>query len=96
MAFGIEQPAFDERSIEKLWRHGVQSDEEVFQLLEERPRALRQRNGRYRVIGPTRGGRLLTVIFDPPDDTGAAYVVTGWWSDEEEAAWYAKPGGAPE
>lgn len=88
----INGPRFDESSEDKLWEHGL-ALEAIFQLFEEAPKMWRQRNGRYRVIGPDRSGRLITAVVEAPDEAGTMYVVTGWTSDKEEASLYRKPGG---
>lgn len=48
---------------------------------------------RMKMIGPNRGGRLLTFILDVPDAYGFSHVVTGWNADAEEQARYQQPGG---
>lgn len=73
---------FSETTIAKLAAHGV-TPEEVRQLTEgdrivirnPRPRV----EGSILMIGPTRGGRVLTVVLNPePADEGSWHVRTAW------------------
>ncbi len=92
MAPFISEPVFDDHSEGELAEHGL-TIEQVIQILEEKPKFFRQKNGRIRAVGPDRSGRMLSVIFEDPTDRGSAYVVTGWPSDKEEIARYGHPGG---
>ncbi len=73
---------FSETTIAKLAIHGI-TPEEVRQLTEgnrlvirnPRPRV----DGSVLMIGPTRGGRVLTVVLNPePADAGSWHVRTAW------------------
>lgn len=46
------------------------------------------------MIGRTRGGRLLTVVYALPDDGGVSgYIITAWPSKPGEATRYSSLGG---
>ena len=45
------------------------------------------------MIGPDRGGRLLSFILELPGRDDVSHVVTGWESDQDERTRYARPGG---
>jgi len=52
------------------------------------------KKGRSLVFGPTRAGRMLTVVLDPTEAAGVYYVVTARPASRRERAIYAsdKPG----
>lgn len=73
---------FTQRTVEKLAAHAI-APEEVRQINEgdrivirnPRPRV----EGSVLMIGPTHGGRVLTIVLNPePVDPGAWHVRTGW------------------
>lgn len=73
---------FSEATIEKLAAHAI-GPEEVRQvsngdrvvIANPRPRV----EGSVLMIGPTHGGRVLTVVLNPkPRDAGAWHVRTAW------------------
>lgn len=73
---------FSEATIVKLADHGI-TPEEVRQVSDgdrivignPRPRVV----GSVLMIGPTHGGRILTVVLNPePLDVGAWHVRTAW------------------
>jgi hypothetical protein len=88
----VTEPRFDENSEEELWAHGL-TIEHVFQLIEESPKFFQQRNGRVRIVGPDRSGRLITAIIEYPNTRGSAYVITGWVADTDERTRYGRLGG---
>lgn len=53
----------------------------------------RRQPERMKMIGPDRGGRLLTFILELPGVDGQSHVVTGWESDRDEQTRYHQPGG---
>ena len=55
----------------------------------------RSQPARLIMIGPDRGGRLLTFVLDLPDDERVSQVVTGWEADEADRSSYAQGGGIP-
>ena len=73
---------------DKLWGHAVDVSE-VLEVLWGAPRFFRsQAEDRLRMIGPTSGGRLLTVVIEATDLAGVWDVVTGWQSSKGEgSAW---------
>ena len=56
-------------------------------------RGVRRAPRRILMIGPDRGGRLLSFILELPGRDDVSHVVTGWESDEDERTRYARPGG---
>lgn len=79
---------------EKLARRGIQTDE-----VEQLPAngAVYMRNPRPRVrgsrfmIGPTDGGRLLTVVIVPDEfDDGTWFAKTAWESSRHERTIYLR------
>lgn len=73
---------FSETTVEKLAGHAI-NPEEVRQVNDgdrivirnPRPRVV----GSVLMVGPTHGGRILTVVLNPePADPGAWHVRTGW------------------
>ncbi len=48
--------------------------------------------GRHKIVGPDKGGRLLTFIVKFAGDD--AVVITGWPADSEERTLYSRRGGA--
>ena len=55
----------------------------------------RSQPARLIMVGPDRGGRLLTFVLDLPDDERVSQVVTGWEADEADGSSYAQGGGLP-
>ena len=53
----------------------------------------RRQPERMKMVGPDRGGRLLTFILELPGIDGQSHVVTGWVSDPDEQTRYHHPGG---
>ena len=41
-----------------------------------------------RVVGPTAGGRLITVVLDPSEQSDTWRPVTGWEATEDEREYY--------
>jgi uncharacterized DUF497 family protein len=84
--------SFSERTVAKLASHGI-TPEEVRQVNDgdrivirnPRPRV----EGSALVIGPTHGGRILTVVLNPePADAGAWQVRTGWEASSAQISRY--------
>jgi hypothetical protein len=79
---------------EKLARRGVQTDE-VEQLPANGAVFVRNPHPRVRgsrfMIGPTDGGRLLTVVIVPNEsDDGTWFAKTAWESSRRERATYLR------
>lgn len=85
MHYDIDSLIFDEHNEEEMWRHRVRAIE-VDQVLSNRPKFYRNRKGRSStviMVGPTDGGRMLTVPLAPTP-------VDGLW--RPATAWDSKPG----
>jgi len=85
---------FSESTVAKLDAHGI-TPEEVRQVSDgdrvvisnPRPRV----EGSVLMIGPTHGGRILTVVLNPePVDTGAWHVRTAWESSAAQITRYRR------
>jgi len=83
-----------ETTVEKLASHHI-SPEEVRQvsdgdrivLRNPRPRV----EGSVLMIGPTHGGRMLTVVLNPdPADDGAWHVRTAWQASDAQVGRYRR------
>ncbi len=83
---------FSETTIDKLARHAI-TPEEVRQVSDSdrivirnpRPRV----DGSVLMIGPTYGGRILTVVLNPDSlDDGAWHVATAWPASTAQANRY--------
>ena len=77
---------WDAWSEEHIARHGIEWDE-VEQVARNAPYFTRGRDGTYRVIGQTDGGRFETVVVAPRPD-GRFYVVTARDADDGERRVY--------
>lgn len=85
---------FSEPTVAKLARHAI-TPEEVRQVSDgdrivirnPRPRV----KGSVLMIGPTHGGRILTVVLNPePVDSGAWHVRTAWEASPAQAGRYRR------
>jgi len=74
-------------------RHQV-TREEVEEVCQARPIVQEGYGGRSLVIGPTRSGRMLTIVLDPEGE-GIYYPVTARPASRRERAIY-EPGGGGE
>ena len=45
------------------------------------------------MVGPDRGGRMLTFVLEHPEPDRVSQVVTGWISDAADISGYAQGGG---
>ncbi len=49
---------------------------------------------RLKMIGPNRGGRMVTLIIEYPDQDNYSTIVTGYWSSNgEQAEYHQRKGG---
>jgi len=94
-------------TVDKLWEHGVTLDDafdvEEFapELFPQKARLILRANGalyqqpaRLKMVGPNRGGRLVTLIIEYPDSKNFSTIVTGYWSsDAERGAYHQRRGG---
>ncbi len=79
---------WDDWNEEHIARHNV-TPIEVAEVTANRPFTTRGRKDRYRVIGQTGAGRLLTVIVAPRDG-GETYVLTARDATREERRAYQR------
>lgn len=85
---------FSETTIDKLAGHAITpeevrqvSDNERIVLRNPRPRV----DGSVLMIGPTDGGRILTVVLNPDAlDSGAWHVRTAWQASTAQANRYRR------
>ena len=87
---------FSETTLAKLASHAIITPEEVRQV-NDGDRSIVIRNPRPRfegsvlMIGPTHGGRILTVVLDPePIDSGAWHVRTAWEASPAQVSRYRR------
>ena len=83
---------FDEWNLEKLGRRSI-SDREVRQVLDNDPvflRNKREHRAEILMVGPTLGGRFLTVPLARTEAPDIWRPATGWESDQDEVAKYRK------
>ena len=83
---------FDDANTDKLHSHGV-TVREARQVLLNAPRFLRNRSeggAPFVLIGPTFGGRFITLPIDPTDERGVWRPRTGYPSRANERARYDK------
>ncbi len=68
--------------------HGIEPDEaeEVFAA---RPLFRRTKRGHHAAFGPTRGGRLLVLVFERKA-SGVVRVITGWDMRTSERRYYQR------
>jgi uncharacterized DUF497 family protein len=66
---------WDQASIDHIARHGVEPDE-VEDVVFGQSHQNRARDGRYRFVGQTSGGRYLAVFVEPESESGVFYVLT--------------------
>lgn len=82
----IDDLEFDEWNEAEMAQHQV-SVREVLQVLDNAPRFFRNKKGHaatLRMIGPTFGGRYLTVPLQPTSRPGVWRPATAWDSSEAE------------
>lgn len=90
MALKIYELEFDEFNEDELAQHGVRAVD-VRQVLDNEPVVLPNKKGRaadWIMIGPTYGGRFLTVPIASLSVEGMWRPVTAWNSEPEEIAKY--------
>jgi len=82
----VRRLRFNEWNIDHIARHDV-TPEEVEEVCQGKPAFSATYNDRLRVIGPTRAGRMLTVILAPEDDD-TYYPVTARPASRKERRRY--------
>lgn len=90
MPWRVYDLEFDDDNTEELARHSV-SIEEAFQVLDGRPRFFRNKRPHATaviMVGPTSGGRLLTLPLAETPVAGLWRPASGWDSSPGERARY--------
>ncbi len=81
-------------ALDHLWDHGLYP-EDAFEVFEEgsfKNFPDGGHDGRRKIVGADKSGRLLTIVIEPQAEK--AVIITGWPSDAEERALYSRPGGS--
>ena len=75
---------------DKLRQHGITRDEVESMIARDEWAAMAHpaHSDQTRVIGPTRVGRLITIVMEPLEGYGHWRPVTGWQSTADETAYY--------
>ena len=86
----IRELTWEEHNVEKLAQHGIRpvEVEEVVARDDWVPIAHGHARDQARIIGPTYGQRLLTVVLEMTDEPGVWRPITGWESSSVEVAYY--------
>ena len=85
----IRRLSWDPGNVAHIARHEV-TPEEVEEACQGEPVVQVGKQGRLLVFGPTRSGRMLTVILDPQSEgAGAYYPVTARPTSRRERTIYA-------
>lgn len=90
MRIRVYELQVDDWNAEEAGRHGV-SEAEIRQVLDEDPIFLPNKKGHRAplvMIGPTAGGRFLTIPLGPIDAEGVWRPATAWDSSKGERARY--------
>ena len=90
MAERVFDLEIDEWNETEMWRHRV-TTREVRQVLDEEPRFFRnvgEHDAELLMVGPTFGGRLLTVPLARTAVVGVWRPASAWDADAEERAKY--------
>jgi len=85
----VRRLIWDTWNIAHIARHNVTPDE-VEEVCHGRPVTSSTYKGRIRVVGPTRSGRMLTVILAPTTRTGVYYPITARPADRKERRGYSQ------
>lgn len=88
----IRRLIWDEWNIAHIARHNV-TPEEVEQVCHIDPVVQRGKKGRLLIFGPTKKGRMLTVILDPEVENGVYYPVTAYKASKKLIKIYLKEKG---
>jgi hypothetical protein len=97
MPVRVAELEFDEWNEAEFERHGVR-EREIRQVLDDAPaffRNKRPHTAQLVMIGPTLGGRLLTVPLAPTARDGVWRPATAWDSSDGERARYHASRGRP-
>jgi len=88
----VHRLVWDNWNIAHIARHQV-IPEEVEEVCEGNPTTSQTYAGRIRVAGPTRAGRMLTIILAPKGEEGVYYLVTARSADRKERKEYQQEKG---
>ncbi|MBI3327100.1 MAG: BrnT family toxin, partial [Nitrospinae bacterium] len=88
----IRRLIWDTWNVAHIARHAV-TPEEVEEVCHGEPVASQTYKGRIRVVGPTRRGRMLTVILAPTDEARIYYPITARPADRKERRNYREQRG---
>lgn len=88
----IRHLIWDTWNVVHIARHEV-TPEEVEEVCHGRPVFRDSYKGRIIAIGPTAGGRMLTVALDPEEEAGSYYPVTARAASRKERRRYQLQGG---
>ena len=69
----VSRLIWDDWNIAHIARHKVFPDE-VEQVCHNKPTTDRSYKGRLRIVGPTKTGRMITIILDPENKEGVCNV----------------------
>ena len=79
----VRRLIWDSWNVAHIARHQVTPDE-VEEVCHGDPMTSATYKGRTRVVGPTRSGRILTVLLAPAGEQGTYYPVTARPADRKE------------
>ena len=88
----VRRLIWDSWNIAHIARHDV-IPEEVEEVCHGQPVTSQTYKGRLRVAGPTRSGRMLTVILAPTEQLGVYYPLTARPADRKERRSYEQQRG---
>jgi len=72
--------------------HGIEP-EEIEEVFAKAPLFKRTKKGHYAVLGPTSGGRYLTIVFELKHQ-GVVRPITGWDMGRSEIQYYRRQKGS--
>lgn len=88
----IQRLIWDEWNVIHIARHNVIPDE-VEDVCYGEPVVQQGKKGRLLVFGPTKTGRMISVVLDFEESKGVYYVVTARATSKRERAIYTKEKG---
>lgn len=83
----VKRLIWDAWNVAHIARHEVVPDE-VEEVCHGRPMTSQTYGERLRVVGPSRSGKMLTVILAPQEEEGVYYVVTARPASRKERRRY--------
>ena len=91
----VQKLIWDSWNIAHIARHNV-VPEEVEQVCHINPIVQKGKERRLHIFGPTKAGRMLTVILDPEEEKGTYYPVTAYKASKRLAKLYFNQKGGEE